>query len=196
MLYKRIPEIELTEKGILERDVYPKWDELDWEVFFKMQYPLRSFGKVAGELDVYWVTVGNRFEKILKNCDIWAILTHNLSRGEIPPEHYQVWTEISWPQPVYENPYQLGKYLRSSKSREILLGELAQPIPPDNPFSENLKDYYSESSTILSLCYVGVALRGGSPVLIAFLRGDAPPGDIVQSIYEVEIIKNNIEHTG
>jgi hypothetical protein len=126
---------------------------------------------------------------------IWAILTHNLSRGEIPPEHYQIWTEISWPEPVNENPYQLGRYLRSSGSREILLGELVQPIPPDDPFSDDLEDYYSEPPKILSLCYVGVALQGRSPVLIAFLRGNAPTDDIVHSIYELETIKNNIEHT-
>lgn len=144
--------------------------------------------------------MNNRMYYILYHVPIspyafWAILTHNLSRGEIPPEHYQIWTEISWPEPLYENPYQLGKYLRSSGSREILLGELAQPIPPDDPVSDDLEDYYSEPPKILSLCYVGVAIRGKSPVLIAFLRGDATPGDIVQSIYELETIKNNIEHT-
>ncbi|MGD2250020.1 MAG: hypothetical protein PVF58_16570 [Candidatus Methanofastidiosia archaeon] len=71
---KNIVDIELTEKGLLERSRYPhNWDELDWKVFFAMESdPTRSFGKVGGELGVTWNTVRDHFEKIVPDCEIWT----------------------------------------------------------------------------------------------------------------------------
>lgn len=71
---KRIPEIELTEKGVIERAKYPNnWDDLDWKVFNSMENdPNRSFGIVGGELRVSWTTVQTHFKKILKESAIWV----------------------------------------------------------------------------------------------------------------------------
>ncbi|MBU7012179.1 MAG: hypothetical protein HXS46_15950 [Theionarchaea archaeon] len=70
---KSITEIELTEKGPIERDEYPRgWDELDWKVFNSMRDPTRSFGKVGGELGVSWTTAQAHYKKILKDCKIWV----------------------------------------------------------------------------------------------------------------------------
>lgn len=69
---KSITEIELFEKGSLQRHEYPNWNELDWDVFNLMKDPTRSFGKVGGELGVSWVTVQTHFKKILKDCRIWV----------------------------------------------------------------------------------------------------------------------------
>lgn len=73
----------------------------------------------------------------------WAIHTHNVSRSESPPDHYQVWTSISWPSPIYENPYNLGRYLRRRGTTGTLLGNWVQPEPPDDPLSDDLKKYRS-----------------------------------------------------
>lgn len=71
---KSISEIELTEKGIIERAKYPdNWDDLDWQVYYAMKKnPNLSFGKIGGKLDVSWTTVQVHFEKILKNTDTWV----------------------------------------------------------------------------------------------------------------------------
>ena len=71
---KRISEIELTEKGDIERAKYPNnWDDLDWQVYYSMKKnPNLSFGKVGGNLGVSWTTVQTHFEKILKNADTWV----------------------------------------------------------------------------------------------------------------------------
>jgi len=67
-----ISDIELSEKGEIERDKYPKnWNELDWSVFHAMKKnPNRSFGKVGGELGISWVTVRTHFRKILNDCKV------------------------------------------------------------------------------------------------------------------------------
>jgi len=71
---KKISEIELTEKGIIERAKYPSnWDDLDWQVYFAMEdNPNLSFGKVGGKLGVSWTTVQIHFKKVLKDTDIWV----------------------------------------------------------------------------------------------------------------------------
>ena len=70
---KEISEIELTEKGDIERAKYPNWDDLDWQVYHSMRRdPNLSFGKVGGVLGVSWTTVQMHFEKILKDVDIWV----------------------------------------------------------------------------------------------------------------------------
>ena len=69
---KSILDIELSEKGEIERDNYPfGWDEIDWNVYHAMRDPTRSFGKVAGELGTDWETVRKHYQKILKQCKIW-----------------------------------------------------------------------------------------------------------------------------
>jgi hypothetical protein len=68
---KKITEIELHEKGEIEENKYPNWDDLDWKVFNRMRDPTRSFGKVGGELRMTWMTVRKHFQKIIKDCDIW-----------------------------------------------------------------------------------------------------------------------------
>lgn len=68
---KKITEIELYEKGEIEKNKYPNWDDLDWKVFNRMRDPTRSFGKVGGELEMTWMTVRKHFQKIIKDCDIW-----------------------------------------------------------------------------------------------------------------------------
>lgn len=71
---KRISEIELTEKGDIERAKYPhNWDDLDWQVYYSMKKnPNLSFGKVGGNLGVSWTTIQIHFKKILKDIDIWV----------------------------------------------------------------------------------------------------------------------------
>jgi len=71
---KKVSEIELTEKGTIEREKYPhNWDDLDWQIFYAMKKnPNLSFGKVGGKLDVSWTTVQLHFKKILKDIDIWV----------------------------------------------------------------------------------------------------------------------------
>jgi len=124
----------------------------------------------------------------------WAIYTHNVSRSESPPDHYQIWTTISWPTPVYENPYNLGRHLRRRGITGKVLGTWVQREPPDDPLSEDLKEYGPPRlSSIPSLCHVGVAKRGGSPVLIALLKGDATTDDIVQTINEIVIMSSRIQ---
>ena len=71
---KRISEIELTEKGDIERAKYPNnWDDLDWQVYYSMKKnPNLSFGKVGGNLGVSWTSIQIHFKKILKDIDIWV----------------------------------------------------------------------------------------------------------------------------
>ena len=70
---KSITDIELCEKGEIERDNYPRnWDDLDWKVFNKMRDPTRSFGKVGGELGATWNTVRLHFNKVLRDCKVWV----------------------------------------------------------------------------------------------------------------------------
>ncbi|KYK34487.1 MAG: hypothetical protein HXS46_02190 [Theionarchaea archaeon] len=71
---KRIPEIQLVKKGIIERAEYPNnWDDFDWKVFNSMESdPNRSFGIVGGELGVSWTTVQTHFKKILRDSAIWV----------------------------------------------------------------------------------------------------------------------------
>lgn len=124
----------------------------------------------------------------------WAVYTHNVSRSESPPDHYQIWTAISWPSPVYENPYNLGRYLRRRGITGTALGTWVQREPPDDPLSDDLKEYGSPRlSSISSLCHVGVAKRGGSPVLIALLRRDATTDEIIQTIDEIAVMSGKIQ---
>ncbi|MBU7012808.1 MAG: AsnC family protein [Theionarchaea archaeon] len=69
-----VRNLEILEKGKLSVDSYPMlWDELDQKVYaFMKRNPRKSFGKIAGEIGVSWVTVRNRFQKILKSCKIFT----------------------------------------------------------------------------------------------------------------------------
>lgn len=99
-----------------------------------------------------------------------------------------------WPTPVYENPYNVGRHLRRRGIIGTVLGTWVQREPPDDPLSDDLKEYgFSGLSSIPSLCHVGVARRGGSPVLIALLKRDATTDDIVQTINEIVVISSRIQ---
>jgi hypothetical protein len=70
-----ICDIDLYEKGKLERDPYPHgWDELDWRVYDLMRKPFISFSNVSmllrDEFDVTWKTIENRYKKIADFCKI------------------------------------------------------------------------------------------------------------------------------
>lgn len=71
-----------------------------------------------------------------------------------------------------------------------------QPEPPDDPLSDDLKEYRSSTiSNIPSLCYVGVASRGGSPILVALLKRDATTEDLGQTINELNNMKTKIQNS-
>lgn len=62
--------LEDTE-GKFKEDKYPKgWSKMDWSVYNEMRKPNESYGKVAGRLDVKWITVRRHFMKILKDCKV------------------------------------------------------------------------------------------------------------------------------
>jgi hypothetical protein len=68
----RINHLHLTEKGRLPSDCYPSnWDDLDWDIYNLMRNPNNSFPKIAGNLNVTWKTVRNRFYELLKDCKVW-----------------------------------------------------------------------------------------------------------------------------
>lgn len=123
----------------------------------------------------------------------WVIPTHGVHYyTEGPPEHYQVWTTVSWRTPVHENPYELGKYLRRSGIGDVLFA--VQKEPSEDPISDDLKNYGSSKlADISSLCYLGLAKRGGLTILIALLRRDARTDDIIQTIHEIGSIKKRIQ---
>lgn len=125
----------------------------------------------------------------------WIIFLQGILAPNTPPEHYQVWTPISWAAPVYETPYDLGRYLRRSGIKGVLLQQWAQPIPPDNVLSPDLVRFQSHTiGKIPSLCYVGLATRGKSPILIALLRRDASAEDIVRAVRELGTMKDRIQN--
>lgn len=103
----------------------------------------------------------------------------------VPPEHFQIWTPIFWPAPLDKNPYDVARKLQR---------RFVQPVPPDDPFSKDIKDYRSPVfDEISSLCYVGIAKQRETPVLVALLRGDAPINDLVQTVNELDTIEDSME---
>jgi hypothetical protein len=69
----RMADIELTEKGSLPVDPYPRcWDELDWKIYHLMRNPNISYPKVSAQLgrEVTWKTVATRYKKIVESCKV------------------------------------------------------------------------------------------------------------------------------
>lgn len=87
----------------------------------------------------------------------WILRTHGLRGWEAPPDHIQVWTVTSWPVSVHEDPYVLAKELRRPGKIHVLFQLYSEP--PDNPFSEDLKEYHPLSVNIPSLYYIGLTKR-------------------------------------
>lgn len=64
-----LEHFNFTEIGKLGSDDFPqKWTEEDWQVFDAMRNPRIPFVKVARTLDVSWITIKRRYEKIINDC--------------------------------------------------------------------------------------------------------------------------------
>ncbi|MBU6998237.1 MAG: hypothetical protein HXS42_11310 [Theionarchaea archaeon] len=68
---KTLEEISPEIEGELPRFEYPRWGDLDWEVYRLMGDPRVSFVDVGSKLGISWQTVKNHYEKILEDCRIW-----------------------------------------------------------------------------------------------------------------------------
>jgi hypothetical protein len=68
----QVEDLLFDEKGTLSRDPYPeRWDELDWKAYEILGSPREiTYFKAGQNLGVSWKTVGNRFEKIMKQCKV------------------------------------------------------------------------------------------------------------------------------
>lgn len=125
----------------------------------------------------------------------WILFTHGLFGQEAPPDHIQVWTVISWPVSVEGDPYVLAKKLRRPGIKGIFFQPWIHAKPPDNPLSDDLKEYqFSASFYIPSLYYIGLTEHRGTTNLTAILRRDAKTKDIVQTIHKLVFIKNKIKN--
>jgi hypothetical protein len=67
---KRPEEIYPNEKGFLEQDKYPIWNDLEWDVYRNMGNPRTSFVDVGKRLGVSWQTVKNHYDVIMKDAKV------------------------------------------------------------------------------------------------------------------------------
>lgn len=67
---KCIKNLEILEKGKLERDPYPRgWSEMHWRIYEIFSYPrTRRYYKVGEKLSVSWRTVRKYYEQVLEQC--------------------------------------------------------------------------------------------------------------------------------
>lgn len=71
---KHFNDIDLTvynKESLPEMRKPEKWDALDWKIYKERKYPTASSVKIGQKLGVTYVTVLNRYKKILKDCQIW-----------------------------------------------------------------------------------------------------------------------------
>ncbi len=133
------------------------------------------------------------FHALAAPSSSWLLPAHGILWIEYP-EHYQIWTQVPWSAPIHQDPYDLKNHIKRSGIKGTLFKQWVQPEPPENPLSDELEGYHSPLlCEIQSLCFTGLAKRGGSPILFAILRRDAQIKEIIQTIHELGRIGNMIQ---
>ncbi|MBU7024240.1 MAG: hypothetical protein HXS40_08745 [Theionarchaea archaeon] len=141
----------------------------------------RLFCLFEDKIEFDWLRfiISTQKESILYYFDsspysLWIYLKYFSPHGEPPPEHYQVWKEISWPSKIRISPYYFRRYLLPDQRWQFLFQgskiskELAYMV------SDELKPYFPrEEVNISSLRYIGLARRANKNILIALLTTDA-----------------------
>lgn len=106
-------------------------------------------------------------------------------------EHYQIWMKISEGYSIFESVNELAKKLRAHGIMGYLFP--IQPQPPENPFSPQVLPYISPNKEkIPSLIYVDLARRNKESIVVAFLRKDASPPDIKNTIEMLQTIPQKV----
>ncbi|MGD2250834.1 MAG: hypothetical protein PVF58_20745 [Candidatus Methanofastidiosia archaeon] len=97
-------ELTFTEKGTLIEDPYPHgWDEIDWEVYYLLKKPSRSYTDALREskkngLGISRDTLKKRFKKIMNVCKVHM---------NFFPRGYRAYDEIFF---TFKTEYELGLY--------------------------------------------------------------------------------------
>lgn len=67
----KVENLVPVDVGRIECDPYPHgWDDIDWEVYYLMKDPSKSFSKAAENSDLSWITVKKHYCKIIKDCRV------------------------------------------------------------------------------------------------------------------------------